>query len=110
MENLDAGRPVLCMGQIGPPEWGLLTGYAENGRTFFGRSYFDAQKTNPDSPFYSSDNIFHTQNRYRRAVDYPEPIPIVLSNFSISHAVKRHQWSCSHSLYRPAWSILRTVR
>ena len=75
MENLDAGRPVLCMGQIGPPEWGLLTGYAENGRTFFGRSYFDAQKTNPDSPFYSSDNIFHTQNRYRRAVDYPGTYP-----------------------------------
>lgn len=65
---LDAGIPVTCMGQIGSPEWGVITGYAEEGKVFFGRSYFDAGDNYPTDTFY-------TDNKYRHAKNYPGTYP-----------------------------------
>ncbi len=38
--SLQAGRPVLALGVIGPPECGLLTGYDEGGDVLIGWSVF----------------------------------------------------------------------
>ncbi len=73
--NLASGWPVICIGQIGSPEWGIITGYSGKDSVFFGRSYFDTQNTNPASRYYSDDSIFHTENKYRRAVNYPGVYP-----------------------------------
>lgn len=38
--SIDDGVPVLAFGVIGPPECGLITGYAEGGAVVYGWSYF----------------------------------------------------------------------
>jgi hypothetical protein len=37
---IDRGVPVISFGIIGPPEAGLVTGYAEDGEVLYGWSYF----------------------------------------------------------------------
>jgi len=39
-EQLDAGKPVISLGPVGPPEAGILTGYRDNGDTLLGWSVF----------------------------------------------------------------------
>jgi hypothetical protein len=77
--NLDSAIPVLGCGLIGEPEWDMLTGYTE--KLFFGRSYFDTQRTNPASRYLRSDNLLHTKNNYHRAVHYPGEYPKGLLRF-----------------------------
>ena len=73
-ENLDAGRPVLCVGAMCEPEWELLTGY--DGHCFFGRSYFDTQGTPQDRP-----EELRTPHAYLRASNYPGWVPKSLTRF-----------------------------
>jgi hypothetical protein len=40
-EAIDGHLPPLVFGLGGPPEYGLIVGYDEEGPTFFGRTYFD---------------------------------------------------------------------
>jgi hypothetical protein len=42
--ELDAGRPVLGLGLIGEPEYGLITGYQKAGQELFCRTYYDRRK------------------------------------------------------------------
>ena len=79
-QNLDAGIPVLGVGLTDAPEWHMLTGYED--KAYFGRSYFDTQNTIPTSRYFKPDNnIFHTENNYRRAVHYPGEYPKGLLRF-----------------------------
>jgi hypothetical protein len=39
-ESIDAGRPVIALGPIGPPEAGFVTGYDEGGDVLVGWSFF----------------------------------------------------------------------
>ena len=39
-EQIDAGRPVISLGPVGPPEAGILTGYRDDGETLLGWSVF----------------------------------------------------------------------
>jgi RNA polymerase sigma factor (sigma-70 family) len=42
-QSISAGRPLISFGIIGPPEAGVITGYADDGQTLIGWNYF--QKT-----------------------------------------------------------------
>lgn len=59
--NLDAGRPVLSHGVVGPPETCILTGYDDDGATAIGWSFFqgmpDCQPdgTEPNGMFRQAD-------------------------------------------------------
>lgn len=51
--SIDDGVPVLAFGIIGPPECGLITGYAENGDVVYGWSYFqDFEPGQPKDRYY----------------------------------------------------------
>ena len=41
MKSIDDGRPALGIDLIGAPEWGVIAGYADEGRTLLCRTYFD---------------------------------------------------------------------
>jgi hypothetical protein len=60
---IDRGIPVLCGEQRGNPEWGLIAGYADNGRMFYGRTYDDAGGAEPEEVF--------TDDKYFLADKYP---------------------------------------
>ena len=42
VEQIDAGRPVISLGPIGPAEAGILTGYGNGGDTLLGWSLFQS--------------------------------------------------------------------
>jgi hypothetical protein len=44
-DSIDAGRPVLAFGVVGPPECSIICGYDSGGDTLFGWSHF--QSSNP---------------------------------------------------------------
>ena len=41
MEDIQNGRPVLAINLRVAPEWGVITGYTDNGSHFLCRTYFD---------------------------------------------------------------------
>lgn len=41
MEDIRKGRPVLAINLRVAPEWGIITGYTDNGSRFLCRTYFD---------------------------------------------------------------------
>ncbi len=40
IDNINNGRPVLARGVVGPPEYSVIAGYAQEGDVLLGRSYF----------------------------------------------------------------------
>ena len=43
MEDIQKGRPVLAINLRVAPEWGIITGYTDNGNRFLCRTYFDEE-------------------------------------------------------------------
>lgn len=43
MEDIRRGRPVLAINLRVAPEWGVITGYTDNGNRFLCRTYFDQE-------------------------------------------------------------------
>ena len=43
MEDIENGRPVLAINLRVAPEWGIITGYIDNGSRFLCRTYFDKE-------------------------------------------------------------------
>lgn len=43
MEDIRKGKPVLAINLRVAPEWGVITGYTENGDRFLCRTYFDRE-------------------------------------------------------------------
>lgn len=46
MEDIRRGRPVLAINLRVAPEWGVITGYTDNGNRFLCRTYFDQEVFN----------------------------------------------------------------
>jgi hypothetical protein len=73
IECVDKGVPVLCCGQRGAPEWGIIAGYARGGRAFYGRTYFDYEGAKDDEVF--------TEDGYYLADQFPGEYPKALMKF-----------------------------
>lgn len=43
MEDIQGGKPVLAINLRVAPEWGIITGYTDNGSRFLCRTYFDKE-------------------------------------------------------------------
>lgn len=53
--SIDAGKPVIALGLVGPPEPCIITGYDEEGAVVTGWSYFQEERDrNPDLDFEPS--------------------------------------------------------
>ena len=73
IECVDKGVPVLCCGQRGAPEWGIIAGYAKGGEVFFGRTYFDYEGAKEGEVF--------TEDGYYLADKFPGQYPEALMKF-----------------------------
>jgi transcriptional regulator with XRE-family HTH domain len=50
------GKPVLAINLRVAAEWGVITGYSDNGKTLYCRTYFDADKLNENKDYLETDN------------------------------------------------------
>ena len=57
MNDLRRGKPVLGINLRVAAEWGVITGYSDNGKTFYCRSYFDFQDKN-----WNRNDYLETEN------------------------------------------------
>jgi len=48
IESIDAGKPVMAIGIVGPPEVCVVAGYDKGGEVLYGRSYFQEQERGSD--------------------------------------------------------------
>lgn len=76
--ELDAGRPVLGLGLIGEPEYGLITGYQQAGEELFCRTYYDRRKG-----LELADNFPDRAVILRPAEDAPRPGMSMRRSFAI---------------------------
>ena len=56
MTDLRRGRPVLGINLRVAAEWGVITGYDDNGKVFYCRSYFDKDCLNENQDYLETDN------------------------------------------------------
>src|SRR5262249_53554141 len=70
-ESVDAKIPALVRGIAGPPEYGLIVGYDDDGPTFYARTFFD--KT--DKPAKVDWSAFSAATHGLRAFLDPAPLP-----------------------------------
>jgi RNA polymerase sigma factor (sigma-70 family) len=49
--SIDAGRPVIAMGIVGPPEACVIAGYDKGGEVLYGRSYFQGEPGHGDAEY-----------------------------------------------------------
>jgi hypothetical protein len=74
VESIQAGRPVLASGPIGPPEAAILTGYDEGGDVLIGWSFFqNIAEFNAGVEFEPSG-----QFRKRDWFDYPPGLRLIV--------------------------------
>lgn len=57
MEDIRSGRPVLAINLRVAPEWGVITGYTDNGRRFLCRTYFDALEQADDQSMADNQKV-----------------------------------------------------
>jgi hypothetical protein len=60
VESIQAGRPVLAFGPIGPPESAIVTGYDEGGDVLIGWSFFQ------DMPEFNAGVEFEPSGQFRK--------------------------------------------
>ena len=67
IESIQAGRPVLAFGPIGPPEAAVITGYDEGGDVLIGWNFFQ------NIPEFNAGVEFEASGQFRKRdwFDYP---------------------------------------
>lgn len=71
-ESLRAGRPVVALGVVGPPESGLVAGYDEGGDVLIGWSFFQG------FPEMNDGVAFEPNGQYRVRNWYPKTAAIII--------------------------------
>lgn len=63
-ESLRAGRPVVALGVVGPPESGLVAGYDEGGDVLIGWSFFQGFPEMNDGVAFEPNGQYRVRNWY----------------------------------------------
>ena len=56
VSDILSGKPVLAINLRVTAEWGVITGYSDNGKTLYCRTYFDADKLNENKDYLETEN------------------------------------------------------
>lgn len=97
-KEIDAGRPVIALGIIGPPEAGVITGYDNNGDTLLGWNCFQENKE------MASDVTFHDCGYYITNTWWENPETIAL----VSIGKKKESKATQKEILQNAINILST--
>ncbi|MDD4773257.1 MAG: helix-turn-helix domain-containing protein [Eubacteriales bacterium] len=66
------GRPVVAINLRGAAEWGVITGYSDNGKTLYCRTYFDGDRTD-ENEYPETENwpflITHFGEKHEKPAD-----------------------------------------
>lgn len=80
--EIDAGRPVIALGIIGPPEACIVTGYRDGGHTLLGWNFFQ------DNPEFAKDVIIDESGYFICSTWWENPETRALISIGESQDVK----------------------
>ena len=97
--SLAQGRPAISFGIIGPPEAGLVTGYAKDGAVLYGWSYFQEQREH----YYEQRDWFETmdKNAGKGLILVGDKLPSRPTAREVLVASLRWVLDLEHTVYRP---------
>ncbi|NLY18730.1 MAG: hypothetical protein GX045_07220 [Clostridiaceae bacterium] len=55
VRDITNGKPVIAINLRVAPEWGVITGFSENSKNFYCRTYFDKEHLNENNDYLESD-------------------------------------------------------
>ena len=58
VSDIQMGKPVVAMNLRTAAEWGVITGYADNGKTLYCRTYFDGDSLDANGKVKDSGNEY----------------------------------------------------
>ncbi|MDR0950014.1 MAG: hypothetical protein LBM69_10940 [Lachnospiraceae bacterium] len=98
VSDIQLGRPIVAINLRVAPEWGVITGYGDNGKTLYCRTYFDKVLLNEDGMAAENANLAHfdSKGEYLLADNWP---------WGIMHLRKKSP--CDHEQSMTAEEILR---
>lgn len=62
LAEIDAGRPCLCHGVVGPPETSIITGYDEGGDVLIGWSFFQTWPAESEGLTFEPNGYFRKRD------------------------------------------------
>lgn len=80
MENIAAGKPVVAINLRIAPEWGVITGYRDDGKTLLCRTYFDREYLNEAQDYLESDFWPFLIVHFGDKIERPSPIEILAAS------------------------------
>lgn len=71
-QSIDAGRPVIGFGVVGPPEAALVTGYDDGGETLIGWSFFQ------EMPDFTAGVTFEPSGYFRKGDWFKDTVAVAI--------------------------------
>lgn len=98
MQDIANGKPVIAINLRIAPEWGVITGYKENGKIFYCRTYFDKEYLNENKDYLETDFwpflITHFGEKTEKSSDYQ------ILTASLNALVNSFEASCERGYYQ----------
>ena len=73
-------KPVLAINLRVTAEWGVITGYSDNGKTLYCRTYFDGDKLNENKDYLKTDNWPFLITHFGEKREKPSPTAILTAS------------------------------
>lgn len=98
MADIDSGKPVIAINLRIAPEWGVITGYQENGKILLCRTYFDKEFLNEKKDYLETDFWPFLITHFGKKIVKPSEYDILIT--SLHNLVKSFQASCGRGYYQ----------
>lgn len=98
MQDIDRGKPVLAINLRIAPEWGVITGYRENGKVFLCRTYFDREYLNEQEDYLETDFWPFLITHFGEKTEKPSESQILTA--SLQTLVKSFEAQCERGYYQ----------
>jgi transcriptional regulator with XRE-family HTH domain len=76
-------KPVLAINLRVAAEWGLITGYSDNGKTLYCRTYFDGDKLNENKDYLETENWPFLITHFGEKREKPSPTDILTVSLKV---------------------------
>ena len=74
------GKPVVAINLRVAPEWGIITGYADDGKKLYCRTYFDGEALNENKDYLETENWPFLITHFGEKCDVPSKAAILKSS------------------------------
>jgi transcriptional regulator with XRE-family HTH domain len=98
VNDIAGGRPVLAINLRIAPEWGVITGYKENGKVLLCRTYFDREYLNGNKDYLETDFWPFLIMHFGKKTERPSDKEVLME--SLKALVESYYAPCNRGYYQ----------